>query len=252
MGYGLRTALTVSASLAQVGEFSFILAGLATDLDLFPSEATSLVLAAALISITLNPLLFRLEAPLEGRLMGLPWLLAIVERHGVEDEEELETAALRRHAVICGYGNTGSSLARSLTGRGLPFVAIENDPYIYERMRQAGVPAVFGDASRPDVLEQAGVAEARLCALTFSSPSDGLRAAQAALQLNPRIDIVARSAGDGVALLKRAGASEVVDPEFEASLEFVRHVLHRFGIDGREIGAIQTQRRADYYRVERQ
>ncbi len=250
MGYGLRTGLTVSASLAQVGEFSFILAGLATELDLFPSEATSLVLAAALISITLNPFLFAAVEPLERRLLRVPRLIAVVERHRGGEEEDAETIRLRRHAVICGYGATGSSLARSLSGRGLPFVVIENDPYIFERAREAGVPAVFGDASRPDVLEQAGVAEARLCALTFASPSDGLRTAQAVRQLNPRIDIVARSAGDGVALLRRAGASEVVDPEFEASLEFVRHVLHRFGIDGREIGAIQTRWRSDYYRVE--
>jgi CPA2 family monovalent cation:H+ antiporter-2 len=165
-------------------------------------------------------------------------------------EEEQPTRALRRHAVICGHGATGSSLARSLAGRGLPFVVIENDPYIFERMRAAGVPGVFGDASRPDILEQAGISDARLCAMTFSSLSDSLRTAQAARLLNPRIDIVARSTGDGLALLRRAGASEVVDPEFEASLEFVRHVLHRFGIDGREIGALQTRWRADYYRVE--
>jgi CPA2 family monovalent cation:H+ antiporter-2 len=249
MGYGLRTGLTVAASLSQVGEFSFILSGLATELDLFPDYATSLVLAAALISITINPFIFSAMEAVEVRLARFPGLLKIAERHGLPEEEE-PALSLRRHAVVCGFGATGSSLVRSLAGRGLPFVVVENDPYVFERMRQAGISGVFGDASRPDVLEQAGVAEARLCALTFSSPSDGLRAAQAARQLNPRIDIVARSGSGGVSLLRRAGASEVVDPEFEASLEFVRHVLHRFGVDGREIGAIQTRWRAEYYRVE--
>ena len=249
LGYGLRTGLTVSASLAQVGEFSFILAGLATQLALFPDEATSLVLAAALISITLNPFIFTGLEAMEGRLTRFSALLKLAERHRPMEEEQ-PTRALRRHAVICGHGATGSSLARSLAGRGLPFVVIENDPYIFERMRAAGVPGVFGDASRPDILEQAGISDARLCAMTFSSLSDSLRTAQAARLLNPRIDIVARSTGDGLALLRRAGASEVVDPEFEASLEFVRHVLHRFGIDGREIGALQTRWRSDYYRVE--
>ena len=248
MGYGIRTGLTVSASLAQVGEFSFILAALATDLDIFPEEATSLILAAALISITLNPFLFTGMESLENRVAKIPWLLKLAERHGFEEKEV--DFSLRRHAIICGHGATGSSLARSLAGRGLPFVVIENDPYIFERMRAAGVPGVFGDASRPDVLEQAGITDARVCALTFSSPSDGLRTAQAARQLNPRIDVVARSSGDGLALLRRAGASEVVDPEFETSLEFVRHVLHRFGVDAREINALQTRWRAEYYRVE--
>lgn len=178
--------------------------------------------------------------------MQIPWLLRLAERHGVPEEEE--RLGLRRHAIICGHGATGSSLARSLAGRGLPFVVIENDPYIHERMRAQGIPSVFGDASRPDILEQAGISEARICALTFSSPADGLRTAQAARQLNPHIDIVARSSGDGLTMLRHAGASEVVDPEFEASLEFVRHVLHRFGVDGREIGALQTRWRAEYYR----
>ena len=249
MGYGLRTGLTVSASLAQVGEFSFILASLATVLDLFPEDATSLVLAGALISITLNPFFFVTMEKLEARLTRFPGLIRIAERHGGE-EDEGPMLALRRHAVIVGHGATGSSLARSLGGRGLPYVVIENDPYIFERLRAAGVPGVFGDATRPDVLEQAGISDARLCALTFSSPADSLRAAQAARLLNPRIDIVARSSGDGLTLLRRAGASEVVDPEFEASLEFVRHVLHRFGVDGREITALQTRWRVEYYRVE--
>lgn len=245
MGYGLRTGLTVSASLAQVGEFSFILAGLATQLDIFPAEATSLVLACSLISITLNPFFFGAVAWLETRLSRLTGLVRIAERSGAP--EEGANLVLRRHAIICGYGGTGSSLVRSLAGRGLPYVVIENDPYIFERIRSLGVPAVFGDASRPDVLEQAGITEARLCALTFSSPSDELRAAQAARSLNPRIDIVGRSTGDGLTLLRRAGASEVVDPEFEASLEFVRHVPHRFGIDAREINALQTRWRSEHY-----
>jgi CPA2 family monovalent cation:H+ antiporter-2 len=249
MGYGMRTGLTVSASLAQVGEFSFILAGLATQLDVFPEDATSLVLAASLISITLNPFFFTAMEALEPRLSRFTGLVRIAERHRPVEEEE-PSFALRRHAVICGHGATGSSLARGLAGRGLPFVVVENDPYIFERMRAAGVPAVFGDASRPDVLEQAGIADARLCALTFSSPSDQLRTAQVARTLNPRIDIVARSSGDSLTMLRRAGASEVVDPEFEASLEFVRHVLHRFGVDGREITALQTRWRSEYYRVD--
>jgi voltage-gated potassium channel Kch len=193
--------------------------------------------------------MFNAMEALEGRLRKFPGLLQLAERRGYDEETE-PVLGLRRHAVICGHGQTGSSLARSLAGRGLPFVVIENDPYVFERMRAAGIPGVFGDATRADVLEQAGIRDARLCALTYSSPSDGLLTAQAARMLNPRIDVVARSTADGVTLLRRAGASEVVDPEFETSLEFVRHVLHRFGVDGREISALQTRWRGEYYSEE--
>jgi CPA2 family monovalent cation:H+ antiporter-2 len=175
-----------------------------------------------------------------------PAFLAFSQRRYPEVEEEFD---LRRHAVICGYGLAGQGLVRSLTGRGLPFVVIEYDPFIYDRARAAGVPCVFGDATIPEVLSQADVADARVFAVTFSNPSDALLAAQNARNINPNIDVVARTSGSGTAtLLRGTGVSEVVDPDFEASLEFVRHVLHRFGIDGREITALQTRWRGEYYR----
>jgi CPA2 family monovalent cation:H+ antiporter-2 len=250
MGYGLRTGVTVSAALAQVGEFSFLLITLAVSLDLFPEESTSLVLAAALISITLNPFLFGSLGAIQTRLMRHERLVRFADRRSPEEGlDETHMISVRRHAVVCGFGTTGAGLVRTFSGRGLPFVVIENDPFVFERVRNAGVPAVFGDATRADVLEQAGITEARICAITFASPADGLLTAQAARQLNPRIDVIARSSGDGVALLRRAGATEVVDPEFESTLEFVRHALHRFGIDAREIAAIQSRWRADHYRA---
>jgi CPA2 family monovalent cation:H+ antiporter-2 len=248
IGYGLRTAVLSAAALAQIGEFSFILIGLATNLDLVPAEATNLILAGALLSITVNPFIFRRVDDVQRALSRNPRFRQFVERRYPATEAELD---LRRHAVICGYGLSGQSLVRSLGGRNLPFVVVEYDPFIYERARAAGVPCVFGDATIPDVLAQADVAEARVFAVTFSNPSDTILAAQAARNLNPAIDVVARTSGPGSsALLRETGVSEVVDPDFESGLEFVRHVLHRFGIDGREILALQTRWRAEYYRPE--
>jgi K+:H+ antiporter len=249
LGFGLRTGVTVSAALAQVGEFSFILISLAVSLELFPEESASLVLAAALISISFNPFAFASLDFILGKLIRNERLVRFAERRRPGAEGETELPSVRRHAVVCGYGTTGAGLIRTLAGRGLPFVIIESDPFVFERARNAGLPAVFGDATRIDILEQAGIADARMCAITFSSPADALLASQAARQINPRIDVIASSTGDGVALLRRAGATEVVDPEFESTLEFVRHALHRFGIDSREIGAIQSNWRADRYRA---
>jgi CPA2 family monovalent cation:H+ antiporter-2 len=246
IGYGLRTAVMAAAALAQIGEFSFILIGLATSLDVVPAEATNLILAGALLSITLNPFIFGRVDAAQRLFAGFPAFVSFAQRRYPEVEEELD---LRRHAIICGYGLSGQGLVRSLGGRGLPFVVIEYDPFIYDRARAAGIPCVFGDATIPDVLAQADVADARVFAVTFSNPSDAILASQAARNLNPGIDIVARTSGTGSsALLRGTGVSEIVDPDFEASLEFVRHVLHRFGVDGREIVALQTRWRTDYYR----
>jgi len=250
-GYGVRTALTVSAALAQVGEFSFILATLALSLDVLPEEANNLVLAGSILSIAVNPFFFRNIDVLEKWLVKFEGFVRFAERRYTELSAE-EPPDLRRHTVICGFGAGGANLARVLEGRGLPFLIVEYDPFVIDRVRAAGYDAVFGDCTNPEVLEQAGIADARLLALTFAQVSDALLAAQVARTLNPRIDIVARggSGGGTQRLLREVGVSEVVDPEFESSLEFVRHVLHRFGVDGREITALQARSRGEHYRTE--
>jgi CPA2 family monovalent cation:H+ antiporter-2 len=155
---------------------------------------------------------------------------------------------VRRHVIICGYGRTGSALARTLAGRNLPFVIIENDPFVFERTRATGFPSVFGDAGQPVVLEQARAADARTIAVTFAATVGAPLTTENARLLNPHVDIIVRGAGpESHRMLRDAGATEVVDPEVEASLEFVRHVLHRYGVDGREITGLQARRRREHY-----
>jgi CPA2 family monovalent cation:H+ antiporter-2 len=246
MGFGTRPAVVVGAALAQIGEFSFILAALATTLGVLPDEAISLVLGGAIISITLNPFIFGRVDQAEDLARRWSWFERFSNRRYQGPEVEL---AVRRHVVICGYGRTGANLARTLAGRGLPFVIIENNPFVYERAREGGVPGVLGDCTQPVVLEQARIRDARTIAVTFDSVSDAPLTAQQARNLNPGVDVIARSAGaDASRLLREAGATEVVDPHFETSIEFVRHVLHLYGVDAREITALQTQRRVEYYR----
>jgi CPA2 family monovalent cation:H+ antiporter-2 len=244
-GYGLRTGLTVSAALGQIGEFSFILAALGLELGLLPPEANSMILAGALISITLNPFLFNQLDVIERLLSRWEGIVRFANRRQTEEDVAL---TLRRHLVICGYGRSGSHLARALSGRNLPFVLIERDPFVIERARSAGLICVLGDATQPLVLERARIAEARTLAVTFNDQPDGPLTVQAARRLNPDIDIATRGAGPEThGLLRQAGANEVIDADFEASLEMVRHVLHRFGLDAREIGALQARWRAEYY-----
>ena len=251
-GYGVRTSLTVSAALAQVGEFSFILAALGLSLGVLPEEANNLVLAGAILSITLNPFFFRNIDVLETWIMKAEGFVRFAERRYTELSGVDEARDLRRHIIVCGFGPAGQNLARVLEGRGLPFLVVEYDPFVIERVRAEGYDSVFGDCTNPEVLELAGIAEARMLALTFSQIRDTMLAAQAARNLNSRLDVVARgsSGGGTYRLLREVGVSEVVDPEFEASLELVRHVLHRFGVDGREITALQARSRAEHYRSE--
>jgi CPA2 family monovalent cation:H+ antiporter-2 len=245
LGFGLRTGLTVSAALGQIGEFSFLLAALGVSLHVVPDEAYSIILAGALISISVNPFLFKQEEWLERLFAAHKRFASFASRRETEEDANI---AVRRHLIIAGYGRSGSNLARAVSGRNLPFVVVERDPYVVERARAAGVTCVLGDATQPLVLERARAVEARTLAITFNDQPDGPLTVQAARRLNPNIDITVRGGGPEThSMLRASGASEIIDSEFEASLEMVRHVLHRFGLDAREIGALQARWRAEYY-----
>lgn len=162
-GYPVTTALTVSASLAQIGEFSFILAGLGLALGVLPPDGRDLIVAGALLSITVNPLVFATIDPLTAWLRERPRLLARLERRGSklatlpEKDHGLD---LRDHAVIVGYGRVGGVIGETLKAQGLPFVVVEENRRRVEELRRRDIPAVYGDATAAGVLEAAR----RLCA----------------------------------------------------------------------------------------
>jgi CPA2 family monovalent cation:H+ antiporter-2 len=245
LGYGVRTALVVAAALAQIGEFSFILAALGMSLGLLPQEGSNLILAGAILSIGIHPFVIGAFTGLESRLQAMEWLRRLAERSQPHADAEL---SVRRHVIIAGYGRSGSNLVRVLRGRNVPHVVVESDPFVYERARTEGVPVVFGDAGLPVVLERAQINEARAIAVTFANQPAGVLTVQNAKTLNPELNVVARGVGNETrGMLLGAGANEIVDGDFEASLEFVRHVLQRFGTDAREIVALQARWRAEYY-----
>jgi CPA2 family monovalent cation:H+ antiporter-2 len=229
--YPLHTALTVSASLAQVGEFSFILIGLGAALELMPKQAQSLVVAGALISIAVNPLVFKAIAPLQRWLLARSTLAReLAERDDPLAELPMSTDAryLSQQVVLVGYGRVGRKMAEALGAAGVPFVVVDQNREIVERLRLRGVPAVYGDASQPEVLVQAHVARARM--LVVATPdSMGVRQMAAAAQLlNPAIEIVVRSHNEEEArLLEEELAGKVFVGEHELALAMTRYVVGR-------------------------
>ena len=202
--YPLNTALTVSASLAQIGEFSFILIGLGASLGLLPPEGQSLVLAGALVSIALNQLLFLGVDPLQRWLLAhSAWVRRLEARQDVTAAlpASTEDKYLAQQVVLVGYGRVGRRLTTLLLARQVPVVVVEQNREVVERLRQEGVPAVAGDATDPEVLVQAHIATARM--LVIASPDTlGMRQMMVtARTLNPQIKTVLRTHSEAEAKL---------------------------------------------------
>ena len=231
--YPLNTALTVSASLAQIGEFSFILAAMGMQLKLLPAQGQSLILAGAIVSIAVNPLLFKAIAPLQRWIGAHPGLARRMTRG--DDPLALlpastEHAKLSGQVVLVGFGRVGRAIARELSARGVHFVVVEQNREPVEELRSQGVAAVAGDAGEPAVLIQAHIARAAM--LVVATP-DTVRVRAmigTARALNPGIRIVLRSHSDDEAeLLRGENAGTVFVGEQELAASMARHVLNKLG-----------------------
>ena len=233
-GYPVPTALTVSASLAQIGEFSFILAGLGVALGLLPPEGRDLILAGALLSITLNPLVFAGLDRLTAWLRRRPELMAWLERSSgeglavlpVQDDEK----GPHGHAIIVGYGRVGSVVGKGLADQGLPVVVVDLDRRHVEELRERGVAAVYGDASTPGVLEAARADRARLIVIATPEGFQTRRTIELARQLNPAIDIAVRTQSEAeVAYLERQGIGLAVMGLRELAFGLLDYALRSLG-----------------------
>ena len=248
LGYPVRTAVLSGLVLAQAGEFSFILARVGVDEGLISEELNAAILMAAMVSMLLSPLLLQAGPPLLswaerrpmlGRLMAKPALAAPGD----------DPAQLRRHVVVCGYGRVGRELVQELTRREFRCVVVEQNPYLVSELHRQGIPHVYGDATNPAVLSACALVEARVLAVTMPDPAAAELVMAHATRMNPQLDIIVRGrAQEDYEALLGAGAAEVVQPEFEAGLEFVRHTLHRYGVDRTQIQLLLARRRRDFYR----
>ena len=227
--YPLNTALTVSASLAQVGEFSFILGGFGVAQGFLPKEALSLVLAAALISISLNHLVFETIEPLQRWIRDHSDLARRLELPSdplAQLPATVPASATTGHVLLIGYGRVGRRIGEALLAAERTVIVAEENRDIVAELRGKGVHAVAGDASEPDVIIQAHVARARILVIATPDAARARRMIGLARQLNPRIKIIARTHGDEEAeLLRReGGGATVLMGEHELALSMLRHV----------------------------
>jgi CPA2 family monovalent cation:H+ antiporter-2 len=232
--YPLHTALRISASLAQIGEFSFILAALAVSLGLLLPEAQSLIVAGALLSITLNPFVFRSVEPVGRWLRSRSTLAEALERPAGEIAQlppGVNTATLHDHVVVIGHGRVGGPIAEELARHAVPHVIVEASRDVAERLREHGLPVIYGDATRPEVLEDAHLERARLLVVAAPDAYQARAILQLARRLNPDIEIVARTHSDAErAWLLEHGVSQALVGERELAVSLTRAALRRFGV----------------------
>jgi CPA2 family monovalent cation:H+ antiporter-2 len=244
--YPIRTGLTVGAGLAQIGEFSFILGDLGRSLGLLPAQATQAIVATALLTIAINPLLFRAVAPLERRLRDsrrLARWLASPERVGPPPPAE----SLHDHVVLCGHGRVGRVLSRVVRDCGERLVVIEQDRDAVQRLRRDGVHALHGDAANPFLLEQARIDAARLLLVTLPDPLANRQILRLARERNPALAAVVRIHQPAEReLLERDAQVSTVLSEQELALGMARQLLEKLGISALEAQAITLDyRRGD-------
>lgn len=240
------SAVMAGVLLAQVGEVSFIVASEALGHGIIASDQYRLILALSLGTLIVAPLMVN----------ATPGILALLPTPGAAAAgqpmfEPIVDVSMRRHTIICGYGRIGAQLADALQRRGFHFIVIDNDLPTVRSAQERGVTAIFGDAGNPNLMTKLGVEHARTLAVAISDPLAAEVAVAVARRLNPRVDIVARARSrEQMRRLRDLGADEIVQPEFEAGLELVRHVLHAHGLEQRQVAAIIQRRRSAYYEPE--
>lgn len=244
-GVGPVIATRAAFLTGQIGEFSFVLASIGVSHAIIDDEQFSFILAIALASILVSPL----------ALMAEPYFSPWVQRLTFVGQSALEIISQdasyddpRDHVIICGYGRVGYALAQTLIRRNLPFTVIEMNPAIVDDLQAEGIPALYGDSTAVPVLKRAGIATARVLAVTVPNPMIAQETSRAASRMNPNVTIVARAArAREIPELHEAGANDVVQPEFEAGLEFLKHVLLIQGVPEIDIDALVVRRRRRFY-----
>jgi len=241
-----RTFLVIAVGLSQIGEFSFVLGQSAVYLGLLQVDQYALILAAALISITVNPFMYKLLPVLETTLRQFRWFWQRFEMN-VRFPELLEDQFIN-HVVIIGYGRVGKHLVNILESLTIPLLVIEADTERLAILNQRQIPTLYGDAGNSDIIAQAHLDRARALVTTVPDESTAMMIVTAARDLNPNLQIIARAATeDGVRYLAELGADHVVHPELEGGLELVHHTLLCLDFPLQEVHQFAEAIRRDRY-----
>jgi CPA2 family monovalent cation:H+ antiporter-2 len=230
----LGASLRLGASFGQIGEFSFILAALGVSLGVLTEDGRSLILAAALCTIVLNPLLFWAMDQLSNWLARYPRLLDRLERQKAPRmvHTDLWMATPVNHAILIGYGRVGRTIGDALQRVGTPFIAIDQDRRVVDAMRTLGVTSVYGDATRPGILEHARPEFARLLVIATPDPYHARHIIELARAKNPSIEIIVRTHADTeLEFFERLGVNKVLMGERELAFGMAYHSLRALGTD---------------------
>jgi len=230
----LGASLRLGASLAQIGEFSFILAALGVTLGVLTEEGRSLILAGALCTIVLNPFVFWAMDKLDAVLARYPKLIDRLERQKAPRlvTTDLWMATPANHAILIGYGRVGRTIGEALQRVGFPFIAIDQDRRVVEAMRALGVTAVYGDATRPGILEHARPEFAHLLVIASPDPYHARHIIELVRARNPHIDIIVRTHADTEQeFFEQLGVSKALMGERELAFGMAYHSLRSAGVD---------------------
>ncbi len=240
----MEVSVVSALALAQVGEFSFVLADVARPFtNLFPGDSYQVFLGASVISMLATPFVIQWAGPFASRLAHLG-------RHAVDTTGSTtdQFASLTDHVVIVGYGLNGRNLARSLKTGGIPYVILEQNGQVVRHARLQRELILFGDATRAEVLERVGIHRARVIVFAISAPAEERRGVAVARHLNPDLQIVVRTRYvSEIAELEKLGADQVIPEEFETSLEIFSRVLRLYGVPSAQIRQEVEGARGEHY-----
>lgn len=241
-----RTMLVVSAGLSQIGEFSFIVGQAGVSLGVLTQDQYSLILAGALLSIMVNPLMFKAIPHAERALQRLPWLWSRLDRHPPQASGPVLPQA--EHVVVVGYGRVGEHIVMVLERLGIPRLVVEVDSGRAAEFSARGIPTLYGDAANSEVLTHAGLARARALVVTLPDEAATEVVVATARDLAPGLPVIARAATtSGVGRLTDLGAQDVIHPELEGGLEVVRHTLMRLDYPPTQVQSYTDAVRRDQY-----
>jgi CPA2 family monovalent cation:H+ antiporter-2 len=225
-----RTGLIVGAGRAQIGEFSFILAELGRSLGMLPDEGYNLILAGALISITANPVLFRLIGPLEAWLDRPARADADADAIAAAESADLALGTMHDHVVLCGYGRVGRALARELDLEDVTYLVVDQDRGLIDELRRRGIPAVQGDVLEHGTLKQMHLDTARLLVVAMSDAIATRRLVEMAHRQHPDLPIIARTHSESERQYLLGHHVDAILAEQELAMTMNRHALSQLGI----------------------
>jgi K+:H+ antiporter len=251
--YPFRVALSVAIALAQIGEFSFILGNLGRDFGILSSNAANTLVAVSIISILLNPLLYRLVAPADGWVAARPALSKLLNPAAPASEKALWPASDSRadqpnRAVVVGFGPTGRTVTRLLRENGITPTVVELNPDTVRDLRQQDVSAVYGDATQRETLEGAGVSSADSLILTSAGMERSADVIRLAREINPAIRVLARASYlRDLPRLRGVGADTVSAAEGEVALAFAEAIMRRLGATPEQIDRERSRAHAQLF-----